>query len=153
MSETTFLELLEGVGKESDFKQDASGLITPNPRAGEPAPLSCVSIKIPFPTMVGKEVVEEQRTAEIIALPEIDEDWRARPVKAGVAVLACARIIPGTRIIETNAPPVVEQLLNSHWQVCDPPVKARARSGEANVTGAQAPVASSTPVTDDDQEG
>jgi hypothetical protein len=136
MSETTFLELLEGVGPESAFIVDPkSGLDVPNPKAGEPAPLTSVGVKIPFPTMVGKDVAEEQRTAEIVPLPEIDPDWKARPVKDDTQVLACARIIPGTRIVETNAPPIVAALLASHWQECDPPkqdTKARQAAGKTS---------------------
>lgn len=135
MSERTFLELDEGVGVESDSLHELdpkTGLYLANPKAGDPGPLQSVGVKIPFPVMVGKDVFEEQRTAEIVALPQIDEDWKARPVKEGTKVLACARIIPGTRVVETNAPPIVTALLASHWHEVDPPKqdsKARQAAG------------------------
>jgi hypothetical protein len=137
MSDVTFLELDEGVGVESDFvhKHDKHGAFLPNEKAGDPGPLRSVGIHIPFPAMVGNDVIEEQRTAEIVPLDKIDEDWKARPVNDETQKIACARIIPGTRVIETNAPPIVAALLGSHWHICDPPAKdtkARQAAGKAS---------------------
>jgi hypothetical protein len=123
MSETTFLELVEGVGPESDFIVDPkSGLEVPNPKAGQPGELKAIGFQIPLPVKVGKDIVYTTSKVEVGPADAIDPD---NPVSS--------RIIPGTRIVETNAPAVVNALLETgHYQQCDPPAQQKkGKGGEA----------------------
>lgn len=124
MSETTYLELVEGVGMESEFLHEIdpkTGEYKRNPKAGQPAPLCEIKIPIPIPVMAGKEVVVTTRTVDIKPLERIDPD---DPLEA--------RIIPGTRIVETHAPEVVNRLVETgHYQVCDQPHSEQPRKPHA----------------------
>lgn len=126
MPESTFLELVEGVGVESDFlhKQDKNGLWVPNPKAGQPAPLTHIGVTVPVPTKIeGGDVIQTTRQVGIDPAPHIDPD---DPI--------ASRIIPGTRIVETHAAPVVEVLLSTgNYVQVDPPksdTKARQSAGK-----------------------
>ncbi len=112
MSETTFLELLDHVGIEPSYRHHPdTGEIEENPSAGEPGPLVEIGVQIPVPVMVGSDVGTETRTAPIQQHESLAE---AGEIKA--------RIIPGTRIVETTAPAVVNVLISTgHYQQCDPP--------------------------------
>lgn len=105
--ETIYLELVEGVGVEPPFTRDPkTGLEIPNDKAGEPQPLTHIGIQIPVPTMVGKDVIDTTAKAYIEQARAIDPK---DPVQS--------RIIPGTRIVETTAPAVVNLLLETgHYQ-------------------------------------
>jgi hypothetical protein len=126
MSETTFLELVEGVGPESDFVVDPkSGLEVPNPKAGEPAELKAIGFQIPLPTQVGDDIVYTTSKVEVGPADAIDPE---NPV--------ASRIVPGTRIVETNAPAVVNALLETgHYQLCDPPGTRSSGPTKAQLEG------------------
>lgn len=117
MSNTTYLELVEGVGVEPDFHHRENGLAVPNPKAGDPAELREIGIRIPVPTMVGNEVINDARTVRIKPAPQIDPKDTLK-----------SRIIPGTRVIETQAPAVVNALVSTgHYRVCDAPKSEQPR--------------------------
>lgn len=131
MTDTMYLELVEGVGVESDFhhEQDKHGLHLPNPKAGDPAPLTSVGIQVPVPTKVdGGDIIETSRSVAISPRPDrVSSDWRENPVDEDGSIVV-ARIIPGTRVIETTAPPVANVLLGTgHYQPCDPPASEQPR--------------------------
>lgn len=126
MSETTFLELVEGVGVESDYVVDPkTGLEIPNEKAGEPAELKEVGFQIPMPTQVGDDIVFTTSRVAVTPKPGIDpEDPLA------------SRIIPGTRTVETNAPAVVAQLLETgHYRLADPPGSHSSGPTKAQLEG------------------
>ncbi|MGH2878952.1 MAG: hypothetical protein ACRDK4_05010 [Solirubrobacteraceae bacterium] len=124
MSQTTYLELVEGVGVEPTHVRDPkTGEEKPHPKAGEPAPINHIGFQVPIPTMVEGELVMQTAAVTISQEPSIDPD---NPV--------ASRIIPGTRIVETNAPAVVNALLErGDFRLCDPPAKhhPKAKSEEA----------------------
>lgn len=112
MSDTTYLELVEGVGAEPTHLHGTKGLIVPNPKAGDPAPLTAIGVNIPMPTMSGKDVVTDVQKVVIRQAEQIGDNPLA------------SRIIPGTRIVETTHPAVVNVLVDTgHYAVCDPPAK------------------------------
>lgn len=109
-----YLELLEHVGLAPSHVRLPDGREVENPIAGEPEPLSNIRFQIPIPTMVGGELV--MTTASSEAKPAEQLDPRTK-----------TRIVPGTRLVHTQAPAVVEVLLNTGlYRVCDPPEKAAA---------------------------
>lgn len=114
MSETTFLELVEGVGVEPTHVRDPkTGEETLHPKAGDPGPLNHIGFQVPIPTMVGDDIVMQTAAVTIAQAPAIDPD---NPV--------ASRIIPGSRIVETNAPAVVDALLRrGDFRICDAPAK------------------------------
>jgi hypothetical protein len=118
MSDSTYLELVEGVGVEADFtRHHKTGLDIPNPKAGEPAPLCEIGIQIPVAVRIGNDVGTTTRSVQIKPLDSIDPD---DPV--------ASRIIPGTRIVETHAPAVVNVLVETgHYRQCDPPKTEQPR--------------------------
>lgn len=125
MSETTYLELVDGVGMVPAFTRTKDGLEVPNPLAGEPDLLNNIAFQVPVPTMVDSEIVETTVPVVIKQAPEIDP---ADPLQT--------RIIPGTRIVETRAPAVVNVLLESgHYQRCDRPKTEQPRRPRGKTEG------------------
>lgn len=125
MPETTYLELVEGHGVEPDAIHDPkTGLIIPNEKAGEPAPLANIGVNIPMPVMVGKDVLTD--VSKVVIRP-------SESIAPGDAL--ASRIIPGTRIVETQSPAVASLLLDTGaYAVCDPPARhvAKAKTQEAS---------------------
>lgn len=116
--EDVYLELVEGVGLESAFRRELSGLEVPNPRAGEPAPLSEIRFQIPIPVELPNGDVGTTTTSAVAQqLDNIADSGLLR-----------TRIIPGTRIVHTQAPAVVEVLQQTgHYRQCDPPTSEQPR--------------------------
>jgi hypothetical protein len=131
MPDTMYLQLVDGVGAESDFRheQDKDGLYLPNPKAGDPAPLTSVGIQVPVPTKIeGGDIIETTRSVTIAPSDQrVSTDWRENPVGDDGAITV-ARIIPGTRVIETTAPPIANVLTaTGHYQPCEPPASEQPR--------------------------
>ena len=136
MSQTTFLELVEGVGVETSHVVDpATGAEIENPRSGEPAPLSHIGFQVPMPTMLDNgEIGITTAPVAIEPAAAIDPDN-----------LIASRIIPGTRIVETNAPAVVATLVDTgHYRVCDPPAPKTTKAKAAATADTTTPAADGT---------
>lgn len=111
MSPITFLELDEGVGPESSHITGPDGHPVENPKADEPGELREQGLPMPVPVHVeGVGIVTDIRVTAIYQAEEI----------SGITMIP-ARIIPGTRIIETNSDRIAAALLNLPFHVCDPP--------------------------------
>lgn len=117
-----YFELHEHVGIESSHlvaKKDPEGNVLEekeNPKADELAPLMAESMLVAFPKKIeGGEVVSDVVSIRIKQEPELTDE---RP----------ARIIPGTRIIETTDHRVADALLaNGKYQEVDPPKSEQPR--------------------------
>lgn len=132
--EATFLELEDHVGAEHTHTQTETPagvvVIEENDRAGDPGPLISQSLGIPIQTMAGGELITQFAHVNIEpSNAPCARDWQKAQTKDGV--LACARIIPGTRVIETTAPPVVNVLQELHFRICDPPKALQGTRGRA----------------------
>ena len=66
-----------------------------SPVTGKPDPIVCVGLAVAVPTMVKGEVVREIKRVEITSAPE------AKRTKDN-PVADCARILPGSRVIECS---------------------------------------------------
>lgn len=122
MSELTYLTPADDVGVESAFIVDEkTGLDVPNPKAGDPAPINEIGIRIPIPVMIDKELRTDVRRVSIKPQDKIDDTLRAR-------------IIPGTRVVETDHPAVVQVLTDGGYVRCDPPTKAQVRKAADDAT-------------------
>lgn len=111
MPDSMFFELNADQGLAPDWIVDhATGLEVPNPHAGEPSPLNNIGIQIPTVAMAPDgEVIETTTRQPITPSDRLDEVLRAR-------------ILPGTRIVETDHP-AVANLLNETglYHQIDPP--------------------------------
>jgi hypothetical protein len=141
MSDTQFLELLDHIGVEpSHYHDPKSGEIAEHPSAGELGPLVSEGCAYAVPTMVGKEIVQTTRHVKILPSDEPISD-KPKPVADDSEVTTTARIIPGTRTIETNDPMLVGVLQQGGYQLVDPPksqhvARGRGASGNAENKGA-----------------
>lgn len=129
----TYLEALDHVGVvPSHYVDPETGLNVPNPRAGEPDALNSIGINIPMPIMVGDDVVMTTRRAPIHVLDSLGPD--------GALVddqhrFCRARILPGTRIVETDHAAVVNLLMETgHYRQVDPPKSVQPRKPKTNDT-------------------
>lgn len=118
-----YLKLRDDVGVEPSHVVNEAGVEIPNERAGDPAPLNNIGIQIPMPTMIGKDV----GTTTVRAAIE-QSDTLPAPLRA--------RIIPGTRIVETDAPAVINLLTQTgQYELIDAPRSEQPRrpktSGES----------------------
>lgn len=122
MPELTYLKLRDDAGIAPSHIVNDKGLEVPNPRAGELDPLNNIGIQIPMPTMIGTEVGMTTRRVAIEPGAELADPLRAR-------------IIPGTRIVETDMPQVVNLLVaTGDYARCDPPVSERPRKPRQTTT-------------------
>lgn len=119
MPDLMYLELLDEHGVETSHIVDPdTGHEVKNPRAGQPAPLNNIGIQVPVPVMVGDDVAMTTSRVPILVANELDE-------------LLGARIIPGTRIVETITPAVVNVLMDTgHYRRCDPPERKSLSNAE-----------------------
>src|SRR4051812_22211226 len=132
-----YFELHEHVGVESSHivtETDEAGQVLEekeNPKADELAPLASESMLVAFPRKVeGGDVISD--VAAITILPE-NELTAERP----------ARIVPGTRVIETTDRRVSDALLaNGKYQEIDQPESLRPRKPQASPSPSPAPAAS-----------
>lgn len=123
MPNSRFLELLDDVGlAPSHTVHKKTGLEVPNdgthgrPAAGEPEPLSSITVSVPITRMIGKELVPDVVPVEIKPGEEFHEQLDAR-------------IIPGTRTVECRHPALFDLLLNiGHYRECDPPKSEQPRT-------------------------
>jgi hypothetical protein len=121
-SKPRYFELHDHVGVEASHlvkEKDADGNVleeVENPKAEDLAPLCSESMLVAFPKKVENgEVVEDVVAIRIKPAAELTEE---RP----------ARIIPGTRVIETTSHQVAAALLaNGKYQEVDPPASAQPR--------------------------
>jgi hypothetical protein len=104
MSETFYLELNDTIGPAPAFIRDPkSGLEVPNPKAGEPDEINHLTFRIPVPVALPDgQIANDTRPVDIVAEPKLDPDHSL-----------ASRVIPGTRIIETRAPAVVDFLVTN----------------------------------------
>lgn len=122
MPDLTYLKLRDDVGIAPSHIVNDAGLEVENPRAGELDALNNIGIQIPMPTMIGTEVGMTTRRVEIKPGAELADPLRAR-------------IIPGTRIVETDAPAVINLLVASgDYAHCDPPASERPRKPKQPTT-------------------
>ncbi len=114
MPDLVYLELNDDIGLETSHLV-IDGQNVKNPKAGQPAELNNIGVQIPMPTMVGKEVAMTTSRATIQVGEQRDEHIRAR-------------ILPGTRIVETDHPAVVNLLIETgHYHQIDPPKTEQPR--------------------------
>lgn len=114
-----YFELTQDLGVAPAYVRDDNGLEVPNPRKDEPDPLTEIGITVPVPTMAGGEVISDARRAVIRSRETRDDDLHAR-------------IIPGTRVVETTHPAVASVLLESgQYRECDPPKTKPKNSKES----------------------
>lgn len=115
-----FLELVEGVGMEPTHlhERDKHGDHKENPKAGELGPLVRQGLPIPVPVQTDAgDVITQIRVCDIEPAPEIS-----------AVTLIPARIIPGTRMIETISEPIAAALLQlGVFRICDPPATEQPR--------------------------
>lgn len=139
--DTKYLTPRDHIGPEHAWKTDTSGLAIPNPDVGEPAPLQAVGFQIPVPTQIETgDIINTTRRIEIKQAPSIDPN---DPLGS--------RIIPGTRIIETNMRPVFDTLISSDIYVeCDAPTSERPKN---KTTVEQTLPTPSTPTNDETKAG
>jgi hypothetical protein len=132
MPELVYLTPRDDVGPTPSHIVNDAGLEVPNPEAGQPGVLTSIGITVPVPTMIGDEVGMTTRRAEIAQLPALGDeggmlDEEGRFVRA--------RIIPGTRIVETDMPQIVNVLVASEQYVhCDPPKSEQPRKPKQPTT-------------------
>jgi len=119
---TTYLELEDHIGVEpSHVVCPKTGEDIDNPNAGVPGPL--VRQGIPFPI-----AVNVQETGDTVTQIQVLDIQPAEDISA--IGLIPARIIPGTRVIETTSDTIAAALLNiGHYRVCDPPVSMAQTRG------------------------
>jgi hypothetical protein len=112
MSETLFLELDEGIGIEPSHVRDPkTGEEIENPNAGELGELRSQGLPIPVPVQVGNDIAETIQVATILPSEQVS-----------AISLVPARIIPGTRTIETSSDKIAAAILNlGVFHIADPP--------------------------------
>lgn len=93
-----YFELNDDVGVAPPYIRSAKGLDVPNPRAGEPEPINEVGLPFLVPTVVDGDVIDTPQRAVI------------RPADTAEPRLN-SRIIPGSRVIETGHPQVINSLI------------------------------------------
>lgn len=101
-----------------------TGLEIPNPIAGELRVLNNIGITVPIATELEGDVIDVMHRAEIKQAGKIDEQLRAR-------------IIPGTRVVETDHPAVINMLQAHGYVLCDPPSNADEKAAQAALAKAQ----------------
>lgn len=113
----TYLALNDDVGTAPAFVVDSkTGLDIPNPKKDEPEALNSIGVNIPIPTMVGDDVVEVTQRVTIDPGEKLGKEIPAR-------------IIPGTRIVETTHPAVVNLLLQTgQYKQVDAPRSEQSRT-------------------------
>jgi hypothetical protein len=111
-----YFTLHETLGLAPAYVRTDDGLEVPNPRAGELDPINEVGISVSIPTMVGKDVLD--LPARIVIAPAESLPDKVR-----------ARVIPGTRIIETDNDRVATALLGcDQYAETDPPKAETTRT-------------------------
>lgn len=112
--EDVYLELVEDVGLAPAFLRQPDGTEVENPAAGEPEPLNNIRFQIPVPVMVDGQLAMTTNSAHVVPGDDLDE-------------VTLTRIIPGTRVVHTQAPAVVDVLMNTgHYRLVDPPERKAA---------------------------
>lgn len=128
----TYLTLPEGVGVASPFIRDPkSGLDVPNPKAGEPEPINNIGLQIPVPVMVDGEVADTTTRVPIQPGPALGPEGQ---LVDNAGVFQRARIIPGSRVVETDHPAVVNLLQEAGLVPCDPPASAQPRRPQTDAS-------------------
>ncbi len=118
MPEPVYLELLDEHGRAPSHKRTDSGLEIPNPRAGDPDTLNNIGIQVQVPVLVDGEIAMTTSRIPIVCANELDEQL-------------AARIIPGTRIVETTNPAVVNVLMQTgHYRQVAPPERKSLSNAE-----------------------
>ena len=117
MPALTYLRLLDTSGTAPTHTRTPAGLEVPNPRAGELDELNNIGVNIPIPTMVDGEIVNLTAPVSIRQAQKLEDG----DVDVSTRTLLRARIIPGTRIIETDCQPVIDLLQEMNFVHCDPP--------------------------------
>jgi hypothetical protein len=122
MTNSRFFELEDHVGLAPSHTISKKGLEVPNdgthgrPAAGEPEPLSALSVNIPIARQQGDDVVQDIATITIEPSEQFDDKLHAR-------------ILPGSRIVECRHPALPDLLLNTgHYREVDPPKSEQPRT-------------------------
>lgn len=112
-----YLTLPEGVGLSPDFIQK-DGVAVPNPKAGEPEPITSIGVPIQIPVMADGEVIDSAQTYQITVAEKLaDGEW--------------ARIIPDSRIVEVNHEGLANVLRTVAGYIdCDPPKKSTPKKSQ-----------------------
>lgn len=130
MSELAYLTPPAEVGVAPAFVRSDGGVDVPNERAGEPDPLTSIGLQIPVDTLV-KDAAGKEHVLPVASRVEIRPSVQLGPPEKLVDdVFARARIIPGTRVVETDHPAVVNLLQQVGWAHCDPPKSEQSRTGK-----------------------
>lgn len=128
----TYLTLPDGVGVAPPFIRDPkSGLDVPNPKAGEPEPINNIGLQIPVPVMAGGEVADTTARVAIHPGPGLGAEGE---LVDDAGSFKRARIIPGTRVVETDHPAVVNLLTEAGYLQCDPPAAAQPRQPKTSAS-------------------
>lgn len=131
-----YLTLPDTTGIEPAWTRSPEGVEIPNELAGAPQPLNNIGVGIPVPVMVDGEVMTSIARVHILPSPTpVDTD--APKVDEHGRLLA-ARIIPGTRIVESGHPETTNVLLAEGLVPCDPPKSERPRNRPKNPTSEEA---------------
>jgi len=142
MPDTQFLELLDHIGVEPSHLHEIGkdGAPKVHPNAGEPGPLTSEAFSYAVPVMVTNPVTGKQEVgSDVRSIRILPSD---QPVREGAVIdpedphLAVdARILPGTRQIETTNPQVVAILTDGGGYVRVDPPKSSAQTRAKNSKG------------------
>jgi hypothetical protein len=131
MSDTLFLELEDHIGIEpSHYHDPQTGEVKEHPNAGEPGPLVAEGLAYAVPTLVGKEIVGVTRHVTIRP-SEHPVGAGGKHVKLDEDVATDARIIPGTRQIETSNAELASILVQAGYRQVDPPKSQHVTRGKS----------------------
>jgi hypothetical protein len=145
MPDVLFLELMDHIGVEPSHlhETDRDGAAKPHPNAGEPGPLTSEAFSYAVPVMVKDPATGKQEVGSELRAATIEPS--DQPIREGAVIapdrptLAVdARIIPGTRIIETTNPQIASILAGDSggYTRVDPP-KSSAQTRAKAATGSQ----------------
>ncbi len=134
MPDLIYLTLRDDVGIAPAHIVNDKGLEVPNPRAGELDNLTSIGVQIPMPVMVGDDVAMTTRQAPIHILDKLGPkdamtDRQGRFCRA--------RILPDSRIVETDHPAVVNLLTAAGYVQCDPPKSEQPRKPQTADTSGE----------------
>lgn len=129
MSEALFLELEDHVGLEPSHYEDKTGEVKEHPNAGQPGPLVSEGCDYAVPTLVNGKIQGVKRHVQITVSES--SCGEIQPVALDQSVTTDARIIPGSRVIETTNPLLADVLCQGGYRRIDPPSSQRPHVAKA----------------------
>jgi len=114
MSTSLYFELNDDIGLAPSHLRKPDGTEVENPRAGEPDTINNLGFPVSTPIMVDGHVTDSVDVVRIFPSEDLDPVLKTR-------------ILPNSRIVETQNPQVANVLREQHYHEIDPPKSEQPR--------------------------